>query len=452
MLFLKLMFAVSGLAASLGYGAASEFLRRSVTSADPPGSSSSLMMTEANLTRLVSKLTRMRGAALKVGQFLSIQDTHVLPPELDRVFRRMQDSAHYMPHRQMESVMASSLGQSWRSSFAEFDPIPFAAASIGQVHSATLAAHISPTGRPEHVAVKIQFPNIAESVASDLSYIRLLLTAGRLLPRGLFLDKTLTVMKEELADECNYAREAVCMRSFGSAERLGGDARFKVPWVWEGSTDRVLVMEYVDGMSVGGEAVHSLPQADRNEIAARIIELCLRELFVFREMQTDPNWSNFLWNATTRQIELVDFGATRSYGAAFIDNWLRLLLAAAQQDREDCLRWSLELGYLTGGENDTMNNAHVESLQLLATPFCKGTTQPFAFGPGSAWAGITADIRERIPIMLRHRLTPPPRETYSLNRKLSGAFLLASRLQANVDCRKLWDDIVSVYQFSTTLS
>jgi hypothetical protein len=89
--------------------------------------------------------------------------------------------------------MASSLGPSWRSSFAEFNPIPFAAASIGQVHHAVLAASTSPTGRPARVAVKVQFPNIAESVASDLSYIRILLTAGRLLPRGLFLDKTLAV-------------------------------------------------------------------------------------------------------------------------------------------------------------------------------------------------------------------------------------------------------------------
>ncbi|KAI9451411.1 ABC1-domain-containing protein [Lactarius psammicola] len=436
------LFHYGGLAASLGYGAASEFLRRSTTStSNSTDPLPSLMMTEANLTRLVSKLTRMRGAALKVGQFLSIQDTHVLPPELDRVFRRVQDSAHYMPNWQMESVMTSSLGPAWRSSFANFNPIPFAAASIGQVHQATLAAQ-----------VKIQFPNIVESVASDLGYIRLLLTAGRLLPRGLFLDKTLTVMKEELADECNYAREAGCMRSFGSAERLGGDERFKVPWVWEGSTDRVLVMEHVDGISVGEDAVHRLPQADRDEIAARVIELCLKELFTFREMQTDPNWSNFLWNAKTRQVELVDFGATRSYSHAFIDNWLRLLLAAAGQDHEGCLRWSLELGYLTGEENDIMNDAHVESLQLLATPFRNDTPQPFAFGPGSMWAGITADIRERIPVMLNHRLTPPPRETYSLNRKLSGAFLLASRLRATVDCRKLWDGVVGDYKFSTNPS
>jgi len=256
-------------------------------------------------------------------------------------------------------------------------------------------------------------------------------------------------MKEELADECNYTREAACMRSFGSLERLGADARFKVPWVWEGSTDRVLVMEHMDGTSVGEDAINRLPQEDRNEIATRVIDLCLRELFVFREMQTDPNWSNFLWNSETRLVELVDFGATRSYSSAFIDNWLRLLLAAAQQDREGCLRWSLKLGYLTGEENDIMNNAHVESLQLLATPFREDIPQPFAFGPGSTWAGVTADIRERIPIMLRHRLTPPPRETYSLNRKLSGAFLLASRLRATVDCKRLWDDVIHSYKFST---
>ncbi|KAI0028951.1 ABC1 family-domain-containing protein [Vararia minispora EC-137] len=438
-------FHYGGLAASLGYGAASEFLRRSRGTSE--GQSSSVLMTEANVSRLVNKLSRMRGAALKVGQFLSIQDTHVLPPEVDRVFRRVQNSAHYMPNWQMEKVFTDALGASWRTNFASFDPIPFAAASIGQVHRAVLAAAVSPTGRDEPVAVKVQFPNIRESVESDIGYLKVLLTAGRLLPKGLFLDKTIAAMKEELADECNYTREAQFLREFGDNNHLGGDPKFKVPWVWDGSTSTVLVMEHVGGVSVGDEEVGKLSRVDKDDIAARIIELCLKELFVFRAMQTDPNWTNFLWNVRTRQIELVDFGATRVYTKEFMDDWLRLLRSAASGDFEACKTASLRLGYLTGEENDAMLNAHITSMELLATPFRSDTPQPFAFGPGTRWAEITAKIREQIPVMLEHRLTPPPRETYSLNRKLSGAFLLASRLEASVDCHALWDQVTSGYKF-----
>lgn len=89
--------------------------------------------------------------------------------------------------------MTSALGPSWLDNFTSFERIPFAAASIGQVHTAVLAAAVSPTSRDEKVAVKIQFPNIANSIASDLGYIKMLLTAGKLLPKGLFLDKTINV-------------------------------------------------------------------------------------------------------------------------------------------------------------------------------------------------------------------------------------------------------------------
>ena len=127
-------------------------------------------------------------------------------------------------------------------------------------------------------------------------------------------------MKEELADECNYIREGSFIRTFGSSSFLGKDPRFKVPWVWEGSTDHVLVMERLDGISVGEAEVSGLSQRDRNDvghrlnlpqppvdpfpiqIAARISELCLKELFEFRLMQTDPNWTNFLWNPRTSQV------------------------------------------------------------------------------------------------------------------------------------------------------
>jgi len=268
----------------------------------------------------------------------------------------------------------------------------------------------------------------------------------------LFLDKTIQVMKGELADECDYKREADSARRFASDDFLGRDSRFRVPWIWEGSTDRVLIMQHMDGVSVGGNAVDRLDQTQRDMIAARIIELCMKELFQFRMMQTDPNWTNFLWNAQSCQIELIDFGATREYSKSFIDKWMHVLQAAVAEDKDACVHWSRELGYLTGEESERMVEAHVRSLVLLATPFraqAAGTLADglYKFGRGTDWARITAEIRSLIPVMLRERLTPPPQETYSLNRKLSGAFLLASRLQARVDCSAIWDTAAKNYSF-----
>lgn len=164
-------------------------------------------------------------------------------------------------------MVKASLGPSWLDNFESFDRIPFAAASIGQVHNAVLSASVSPTGKLEPVAVKIQFPNVADSIESDLGYVKLLLTAGSLLPKGLFLDKTIQVMKSELHEECDYEREASFLRKFGSPNFLGRDERFKVPWVWEGSTRSVLVMEHLQGHSVGATAVHELAQRDRDDVS-----------------------------------------------------------------------------------------------------------------------------------------------------------------------------------------
>ncbi|GAA5989761.1 hypothetical protein JCM10908_002309 [Rhodotorula pacifica] len=436
-----------GLAASLGWGMASEAVFRrpdthpSSSSTEEGTPRRSLLMSEANLERLVSKLGKMRGAALKLGQFMSIQDTKQLPPQLEAILQRVQNSANYMPEWQTESVLRDTLGEDWRTHFADFEMRPFAAASIGQVHRAKLCPNSPLAASYPHLtdlAVKVQFPGVRESITSDLGTLRWLLLASAALPRGLYLDNTLRVMGRELEDECDYVREAECgtrMREFVQRSRELKDA-FDVPRVVkELSGGMVLTTELMKGRPL--KDVLTLEQDKRDWIGKRILQLCMHELFEFRLMQTDPNWSNFLYNQSSGKLELIDFGATREYTPEFMDLYGRLLDAAIHKDREAAIRYSSELGYFTGQESEAMINAHLDSLFALATPFRPSSPSPFPFG--TLGPPITAKIRAQIPIMLRERLTPPPEETYSLNRKLSGAFLLCERLASHVPVQEMYE-------------
>jgi aarF domain-containing kinase len=426
------LFHYGSLGLSLGLGAATETIRRTAGGSG----TGSVFMSDANVRRLVATLGRMRGAALKLGQFMSIQDNNMLPPEIERVLQQVQDHANYMPEWQMEKVMRTELGAEWESLFKAFDRVPVAAASIGQVHRAVLA-----DGTP--VAVKVQFPGVADSIESDLANVSLLLRGSAVLPPGLYLQNTMAVAKRELEDECDYVREGQAGARFHNL--LAGDAVFDVPRVFEhATTGKVLTTEWMAGRPLS--KMKGMSQEQRDLIGSSILRLCLQELFTFRFMQTDSNWANFLFDAPTGRIQLIDFGASREYTKEFMDGWYRLLQAALDGDRPAMKAESESLGYLTGEENELMVNAHLDSMAALASPFQHEGKFEFATQT------ITDKVRALIPVMLQHRLTPPPAPTYSLNRKLSGAFLMCSKLGANVDCKALWEGVTAGYKVGPEVS
>ncbi|WFC97943.1 hypothetical protein MYAM1_000663 [Malassezia yamatoensis] len=436
------------LGAGLAWGSAGEYWKRATGPSDAKGKSSAFL-SEANVNRLVDKLSTMRGAALKLGQFLSIQDSHMLPPQIEEVMLRVQNSAHYMPAWQLDRVMQSELGPDWRAKFASFDERPFAAASIGQVHNAVLADPFpaQPDMAGKRVAVKVQFPGVADSINSDLSYIQWLFIASSLLPKGLFLENSVRVLQKELKEECDYSREAEMGRQFykhvHTTDGALGALKLEAPRVVDSlCTPQVLTTEYMRGKPLG--KVMHLDQDTRDKIGLTVMDLSLRELFEWRLMQTDPNWSNFLYSERRQSIQLIDFGATRPYTQEFMDAWIGLLRAAVEGDRDACEAWSHTIGYLNGEEPKTMVKAHIDSMIALGEPFRASAPQPFPFANQT----ITDEVRKQIPIMLRERVRPPPPETYSLNRKLSGAFLLCARLEANVDCAKLFQRVTSQYVYA----
>ncbi|XP_074861408.1 atypical kinase COQ8A, mitochondrial-like [Carettochelys insculpta] len=423
-----------GLAVSVGIGVLVEAAKKSLwaerlVNGELSPLSSRALLSEANAERIVRTLCKVRGAALKLGQMLSIQDDALMDPALQKIFERVRHSADFMPTKQMMGVLNSELGPDWRRRLAWFEERPFAAASIGQVHLAQLL-----DGR--NVAMKIQYPGIAQSINSDVRNLISLLSLSNALPEGLFPEHAIEVMSRELALECDYKREAACAMRF--QELLQDDPVFYVPSViGELSTQRVLTTELVPGFPL--DQAQGLDQETRNRICASILDLCVRELFHFRYMQTDPNWSNFFYDAHSGRVALLDFGATRSFDKAFTDQYIEIIQAAAEGNRAGVLQKSIQLRFLTGYETQVMKDAHVDAVMILGEAFAADGL--FDFGAQST----TRRIHTLLPIMMQHRLTPPPEETYSLHRKMAGSFLICARLGARIHCRPIFRQAYARY-------
>ena len=333
----------AGLGINLAAGVGMEVARRASGGSADGGSA---LLSTRNSEVLAAELCRMRGAALKLGQMLSLQDESFLPAPLAEALKRVRTHADVMPAAQLEQVMSQNLGADWRTKFAHFGTLPVAAASIGQVHQAALH-----DGRA--VAVKVQYPGVGQSIHSDLSNLETLLSVLRVAPPGLYLDRIIDVAREELAEECDYVLEAGYQSRFGSL--LADDPEFVVPEVVQDlSTANVLTSTWVDGVPIDDDSVIALPQEDRDRLALALLRLCLREVFEFRLVQTDPNWSNFLYDHANRKFILLDFGATRPLSEEFSSVYLELVWAAANADRDQLIEKSIKLGFLTGQESQTM--------------------------------------------------------------------------------------------------
>lgn len=378
-----------------------------------------LLMTPANARRLADQLAQLRGAAMKVGQLLSMDTGDLLPPEITEVLARLRADAQHMPPAQLMRVLSRHWGPDWRRQFASFDMIPIAAASIGQVHRAVL-----PSGQA--VAVKVQYPGIRAAIDSDVGNLGRLIALSGMLPPTLDLAPLLDEARRQLHEEADYAREAECLARFG--ELLDGADGFRVPGVHPGlTTPDILVMDFIESAPI--EALETAPQAARDRAAAALIGLSLRELFEFRLMQTDPNFANYRHDPRTGDIVLLDFGATRHFDKGIVAAF-HALMEAGLTDEPDSLR---ARAIAAGLFSEEVAPQSQEMILTMMTMVFAEIRQGGIFDFGSS--DLARRLRD-VGLKMGGAVEPvfvPPMDTLFLNRKLAGMFLLATRLRARVD-------------------
>ena len=384
---------------------------------------SELLLTPKNVTRVTDQLSQLRGAAMKLGQMISLDAGEFLPPELSEIMGRLRNNAHRMPPQQLQKVLAEQWGANWRTRFKRFGAGPIAAASIGQVHRAQ-----TPDGRD--LAIKVQYPGVRDSIDADIDNVATLLRISGLLPKEIDLAPLLAEAKRQLHEEADYTREAAQMTRFGTL--LADAPEYVVPTVDdEFSTDQVLAMSFVEGVPI--ESIESAPQGTRDAAMTALLTLVLRELFEFGFMQTDPNFANYRYQPDTGRLVLLDFGAARNIEPVTAQGYRDLLTAGMAGNRDAMREAAVRSGFI-GESAVTHHRTRLDSMiDIVITQMTQ--TGPFDFGDRS-FVGV---LRDQGMDIAADRATwhIPPVDTLFVQRKISGTALLAARLKARVDVRGL---------------
>jgi predicted unusual protein kinase regulating ubiquinone biosynthesis (AarF/ABC1/UbiB family) len=303
--------------------------------------------TAALVHELVEQLGRMRGAAMKVGQMISMAEFDGLPEEqqdeLQRKLATLRDDVPPVPFARLEKLMRQEYGAPLDRIFSDFDERAFAAASIGQVHRAT-------TLDGKQVVAKIQYPGVAEAVETDLRNAMLLLPLVKRLAPGLDAKAMAEELRERIAEELDYELEAQNQRRI--ERRLRGHPFITVPRVHTDlSTRRVLVSEYIEGQRF--EEVRRAGAAERDRYGEIVFRFFFGLTYRDRIALGDPHPGNYLLRADGR-VCFLDFGLVRDVGAGRIDQERAIALAVRDKDPARLKAAMIAGGYLPANRADAV--------------------------------------------------------------------------------------------------
>lgn len=378
---------------------------------------------------LVDALSQLKGAAMKAGQLLSLEFSDLLPPEVVQILRTLHDSSTSMDISQVRYILTRELGGERFAQLESFSSQPIASASIGQVHKAVL------NGRP--VAVKIQFPGVASTIDSDINTLKKFAKSWtQLRGKEISFDDFFKELATSLKLESDYLCEAKNVDDYRS--KIGG-ASYVIPSVYhEYTTEKILTLSFEEGVRIN-DWIKSKPSLEESSAFGQLlINLLIDEFFTYGVVQTDPNYGNFLYRPETRQLVLLDFGATIRYDPSFRHDIQGLFRVMASRDHKKLVKMIIEFGFLDARESPEVLDLLVAMLENIVRIFA-AESQPFRFNDDS----YLKNIRETsFQFVSKIQYSPPAKKLALLNRKLGGVFHLLKDLEVSLNMRPFIDRVL----------
>src|SRR6201988_874460 len=275
-------------------------------------------------------LGTMKGVLMKIGQLASYVDDGIAPPAR-RILGRLQDSGPPMSPELASGAIEEELGATPERIFKEWDPLPIAAASIGQVHRAI-------TADGQAVAVKGQYPGIAETIAADLGNVALIRSLLKMAVPSQDVTALIEELRERIGEELDYVREAQNQRQF--AAYFDGHPTARVPKIIDAlSTARVMTSELAAGARFG--EMLGWPQEEKDLAAETIYRFTFRSLYELRAFNGDPHPGNYLFEPGG-QVTFLDFGLGKYFTPGELEPLIHMIETLCVQDDPEGFRRAME--------------------------------------------------------------------------------------------------------------
>jgi predicted unusual protein kinase regulating ubiquinone biosynthesis (AarF/ABC1/UbiB family) len=380
-----------------------------------------------NAERIVQTLGELKGAVMKVGQYMSIQ-TDLLPKEYADVLASLQKSAPPVEYERIESVIISEFGKSPEALFAHFDREPHASASIGQVHRARLA-------KGTEVVVKIQYPEVDKNIEGDLSNLKTILSTGSIMGyRKSDLEGVFAEIRDRLYEELDYDQEMENLKEFRHIFQK--DKRIRIPRVFPAYCSyKVLTMEYLPGDPL--EALQAPPytQEDRNRFGELVFDLFAHQILRLGLVHADPHPGNFAFQKEGPMI-LYDFGCLKRIPPYIREACRDLARCGLQGDYEKIDEALLRLGSRDPRREPPDRDFYRQYLEVLQEPF----------QPDVAYDFGTSKIHERMVELAPLGVSKmfhfkPSRETVFIGRTIGGHY----GNMLHIGARAKWRELLEPY-------